>query len=93
MANGTGDGSDNKGEIKVIVRSVAILAFVCVASECALAYFGKQIPPELNTLTGGLVASLTAMLVKTSPTPSVAQSNKPAGEIKVPEQKLETAPA
>jgi hypothetical protein len=68
--NGTGDGSDNKGEIKVIIRTVAVLAFVCVASECILSYFAKQIPPELNTLTGGLVASLTAMLVKTSPTPS-----------------------
>jgi hypothetical protein len=91
--NGTGDGNDNKGEIKVIIRTVAVLAFACVVSECVLSYLGTQIPPELNTLTGGLVASLTAMLVKTSPTSSTppADQSKPIGEIKVAEQKLETS--
>jgi hypothetical protein len=84
--NGTGDGSDNKGEIKVIVRTLASLAIICVLAECALGYTGKQIPPELNTLAGGLVAALTAMLVKTSPTPSTP----PSGTVKVPEQTLET---
>jgi hypothetical protein len=91
--NGTGDGSDNKSEIKVIIRTLAGLAIICVLAECVLSYLGKQIPPELNTLTGGLVGSLTAMLVKTSPTQTSTASADPpkqTGEIKVPEQTLET---
>jgi hypothetical protein len=91
--NGTGDGGDNKGEIKVIIRTLAGLAIICVLAECVLSYLGKQIPPELNTLTGGLVGSLTAMLVKTSPTQAsvTPPDNKPTGEIKVAEQELKTS--
>ena len=75
--NGT---TDNSGEIKVIIRTLAFLAGVCVIAVAILAYFQKQIPPELNTLTGGLVGSLTAMLVKTAPTtssPSIPEPVKP----------------
>jgi len=48
--------------------TIAVMAFSCVVSICTLAFYAIQIPPELNTLAGGLVGALTAMLVKTSPT-------------------------
>jgi hypothetical protein len=62
--------NDNKSTISVITTTVATSAFACIITVCVLAYMGKQIPPELNTLTGGLVGSLVSMLVKTSPTQS-----------------------
>lgn len=68
--NGNTPPSDNSGEIKVIIRTLAVLAFLCVSAVCVLSYFQLKIPPELNTLTAGLVGSLGAMLVKTAPTPS-----------------------
>jgi hypothetical protein len=83
--NGTGSGTDNQGEIKVIIRTIATLAFLCVSSICVLAYLDKQVPPELNTLTGGLVAALTAMLVKTTPT-----SSKPQEVTNPPDKPIET---
>ena len=60
----------NKAAIDWITRTLAVMGFVCVTTVCILAYRGTQIPPELNTLTGGLVGSLASMLVKTSPTES-----------------------
>jgi hypothetical protein len=60
--------STNKGIIFVITTTIATMALLCVTSICLLCYWGIQIAPELNTLTGGLVGALTAMLVKTSPT-------------------------
>ncbi len=59
---------NNKGAIMLIISTIAFAALLCVSSICVLAYFGKQIPPELNTLTGGLVGAISTMLVKTSPT-------------------------
>ncbi len=63
----------NKTTITVITSTVAVMAFVCVVSICALAYYAIQIPPELNTLTGTLCGGLTGMLVKTSPTEATRQ--------------------
>lgn len=58
----------NQAAIDWITRTIATLGFICVVTVCTLAFFGKQIPPELNTLTGGLVGSLASMLVKTTAT-------------------------
>jgi len=69
----------NRISITVIISTLAFCAGLCVFSVCLLAYYQLQIPPELNTLTGGLVGALTAMLVKTSPTETTK-------EIKVSEQ-------
>jgi hypothetical protein len=69
----------NSTVITVITSTIAAMALGCVASVCALSYFAIQIPPELNTLTGGLVGALTAMLVKTSPTETQPQTKGPSG--------------
>lgn len=58
----------NKAAIDWITRTLATMGAFCVVTVCILAIRGIQIPPELNTLTGGLVGSLASMLVKTSPT-------------------------
>lgn len=58
----------NRSAIDWITRTLAVLGFICVITVCVLAAMGKQIPPELNTLTGSLVGSLASMLVKTTPT-------------------------
>jgi len=65
----------NQTAITIITMTIAIMAFSCVASICVLAFYGIEIPPELNTLAGGLVGALTAMLVKTSPTETVKPRN------------------
>lgn len=83
----------NKQAIDWITRTIAVLAFACVVTICVMSYLGKQIPPELNTLTGGLVGSLGSMLVKTTPTEDKkvgSTSTTPSGTVMVPEQKLET---
>jgi small neutral amino acid transporter SnatA (MarC family) len=64
----------NQTAITVITSTIAIMAISCVISICCLAFFGIPIPPELNTLAGGLVGALTAMLVKTSPTETIKSS-------------------
>lgn len=61
----------NQSAITIITMTIALMAASCVGSVCFLSYAGIQIPPELNTLTGGLVGALTAMLVKTSPTETI----------------------
>lgn len=58
----------NKQAIDWITRTLAVMGFLCVLTVCILSFKGIQIPPELNTLTGGLVGSLASMLVKTTPT-------------------------
>jgi len=63
----------NQTAITVITSTIAIMAVSCVLSICVLAFYGITIPPELNTLAGGLVGALTAMLVKTSPTETIKQ--------------------
>ena len=67
----------NKSAITVITTTIAILAVSCVGTICFLAIKGIEVPPELNTLTGGLVGALTAMLVKTSPTETTKQPDSP----------------
>lgn len=62
--------NNNQGAISWITRTLAFLGACCVVTVCILSYRGIQIPPELNTLTGGLVGSLASMLVKTTPTES-----------------------
>ena len=67
----------NQTAITVITSTIAIMAVSCVLSICVLAFYGITIPPELNTLAGGLVGALTAMLVKTSPTETQKQPPTP----------------
>lgn len=67
----------NKQAIDWITRTLAFLGACCVVTVCVLAYRGQEIPPELNTLTGGLVGSLASMLVKTTPTEAI----KPVGDL------------
>jgi hypothetical protein len=69
----------NQSAITIITMTIAVMAFSCVISICTLAFYGIQIPPELNTLAGGLVGALTAMLVKTSPTETMKQPPTPPG--------------
>jgi hypothetical protein len=79
--NGTGDGTDNKGEIKVIVRTLATGLILCLFGMFILVFCNKEIPSELWLLTSNLATALTAMLVKTSPTSSTpAEPTKPSGE-------------
>lgn len=88
--NGTGDGTlpTNEGTIKVVTRTLAAIALISVCVVCVLAFYEKQIPPELNTVMGGSIAALTAMLVNTRPSSST--DSKPAQELKVPEQTIQT---
>lgn len=58
----------NKAAISWITRTLAVMAALCVFTVCLLSFMNVQIPPELNTLAGGLVGTLGAMLVKTTPT-------------------------
>ncbi len=63
-----GNPSTNQTAITMITGTIAIMALLCVVTICILSYLGVKVPPELNTLTGGLCGALTAMLVKTTPT-------------------------
>jgi hypothetical protein len=58
----------NKSAIDIVTRTLAIMAILCVLTVCVIAYRGTQIPPELNTITAGLVGAISSMLVKTTPT-------------------------
>lgn len=82
----------NKAAIDWITRTLAFLGACCVITVCILSYRGTQIPPELNTLTGGLVGSLASMLVKTTPTET---PSKPPAEVTVdqpPDQPIPVKP-
>jgi len=75
----------NQVAISVITSTIAFMALLCVVSVCVLSYKAIQIPPELNTLTGGLAGALTAMLVKTSPTETMKQPPHPTnGDTVIP---------
>lgn len=80
----------NRNTISVITKTLACLAVIAVGTVCVLAYQIKDIPPELNTLTAGLVGALTAMLVNTKPQSTPAASTLPMGTVTVPEQTLDT---
>jgi hypothetical protein len=58
----------NKGQIYIIVVTIAFLALLCVSTTCWLAYLGKDVPQALSLLTGGFSGALTTMLTKTTPT-------------------------
>lgn len=75
------DTTSNRGVIFVIVGAIVVMAVACVITNCYLAFQGKEPPQAFNLLTGGLVASLPAMLVKTSPTqtPELHPSPIPGG--------------
>lgn len=62
--------SNNRPVISIVVVTLSMLALLTVSTTCLLAYLGIEVPPELSTLTGGLVGALSAMLVKTTPTTS-----------------------
>lgn len=78
----------NRSAIDWITRTLAFLGACCVVTVCILAYMGKQIPPELNTLTGGLVGSLASMLVKTTPT----EDKSKIQEVQVVNEKKDPVP-
>jgi hypothetical protein len=63
----------NSKVIAIVISALAVMAVMCVSTICVLSYLSIEVGPELNTLAGGLVGALTAMLVKTSPTESVRQ--------------------
>ena len=69
----------NKGQIYIIVVTIAFLTFMCVGTICYLAYIGKDVPQGLNLLTGGFAGSLTTMLTKTTPTQTTTVSAVPSG--------------
>lgn len=86
MANGTGDGTvDNKGEIKVIVRTLSICLGLSIIGMFVLVYQDKKIPTELWLLTSNLATAVIAMLTKTSATVSQPpEQTKLAGKTEVP---------
>jgi Na+/proline symporter len=69
----------NRAIIFMIVGAVVVMAISCVITNCWLAFQGKEPPQAFNLLTGGLVASLPAMLVKTSPTQTLHPPPVPGG--------------
>lgn len=90
--NGTGNGQpeSNQGQIKIIIRTIAVISVTCIWGLFVLIYFDKTIPTELWLLASNAVTALTAMLVKTSATFSTPTEQKPSGNVTVPEQTLET---
>ncbi len=70
--------TNNQTAITMITGTIAIMALACVVTICVLSYLGIKVPPELNTLTGGLCGALTAMLVKTTPTETPKAPNPDA---------------
>lgn len=68
----------NKGQIYVVVCTVALLAIVSVSVVCALSYLEIKIPPELQSLAVGLVGYLTGSLTKTTPTETIKTPPVPA---------------
>ncbi len=72
--------TNNQTAITMITGTIAIMALACVVTICVLSYLSIKVPPELNTLTGGLCGALTAMLVKTTPTetPKAPTPDSPA---------------
>lgn len=92
--SGTGDGTEsNKPTISWVTRTICILGFLLGSSVPVLGYLDKPISSELNTLAGIVIGGLLSMLTKSTPTASttlVHHEQKPAGEITVPAQKLET---
>jgi hypothetical protein len=62
----------NQESISTIIRTLAVLAILCVLTICCLSAMSFTIPEILSNLTSSLIGALTAMLVKTTPTPPAA---------------------
>lgn len=67
------EATTNKGQIYIIVCTIVFLALMCVATVCYMCYVAKEPSQGMWLLTGGLVGSLTSMLVKTTPTETTKQ--------------------
>jgi hypothetical protein len=85
----------NRHIITIVVLTLAVNATIGV---CTMAYcliFDKK--PEAGVFTAFvaivnyILGVISGSLIKSSPTPTISNETKPAGEIKVPEQKLETS--
>jgi len=63
----------NKWVIFLIVGAIVTMAIGCVFTNCLMSYYGREPSQAFNLLTGGLVGSLSTMLVKTSPTQATTQ--------------------
>lgn len=68
---------NNKTVITFITGTVCFLAVVTVITYCILAFSGVEPSQGFSLLTGGLVGSLTSMLVKTTPTETTKQPPEP----------------
>lgn len=93
MTEPNGKPESNQGQIKIIVRTLAIVLGICVLGIFVLLFYQRTIPTELWMLTSNSFTALATMLVKTTPTsstPASAAEQTPAGSVTVPEQKLET---
>lgn len=66
----------NHSVILIVASTIAFLTIIAVSTVCILSYLEITIPPELNTLAGGLVGAISAMLVKTVATPSIPIETK-----------------
>jgi hypothetical protein len=62
----------NEQSITIIIRTLAAMAALCVLTICCLSAMSFAIPEILSNLTSSLIGALTAMLVKTTPTPPAA---------------------
>ena len=62
----------------MVVGAIIVMALECVSVNCWMSYLGKEPSRGLDLLTGGLVGSLTAMLVKTSPTQATTALEPPS---------------
>jgi hypothetical protein len=63
----------NQNVITYVTGTVCALAFICVITFCILCFKGIEVSQAFSLLTGGLVGSLTSMLVKTTPTETTKQ--------------------
>ena len=61
----------------MIVWAIIVMAIGCVGTNCWMALNKMEPPQAFTLLTGGLVGSLSTMLVKTSPTNTTPESPKP----------------
>lgn len=74
----------NQASITIVTSTLALLAFVTVITVCVLSFYSITIPPELNTLAGGLVGAVSTMLVKTTATSNPTDTrivNKPSDPV------------
>ncbi len=58
----------NQNVITYVTGTVCVSAIICVVTYCILSFYGVEVSQGFSLLTGGLVGSLTSMLIKTSPT-------------------------